>query len=225
MSRNIDFGLTELNKQLVVMAGFVEQAIDLANQAWRLRQVERVSQVHEIEIKVNQTHKEVDAKCVNLLALQQPFAADLRLVVACLKINNDLERMVDLAVNIANTTEFYLRGEAVVPIGDLSAMSDEVKIMVREVLDAFVNNDENLARNVLHRDDKVDAYNRKIFQDSVKTMQAKSNCVEQGLNVILISKHLERIGDHATNIAEDIIFSISGKDVRHLGSVGSMEGI
>jgi phosphate transport system protein len=164
---------------------------------------------------VNRAHVEVDARCLQLLALQQPMAADLRLVVASIKINSDLERMTDLAVNIANNTEFYLKLPTQIKTDDLSHMSDEVKVMVREVLDAFVRTDETLARQVLQRDDKVDALKRKIVEDCMTTMKAGTLDVEQGVNVIFIAKNLERIGDHATNIAEDVIYAISGEDIRH----------
>jgi phosphate transport system protein len=215
--RHLDTGLSQLNEQLLTMAGHVEQAVDCATQAWRLRNLTKIQEVYAIEEKVNRAHLEVDARCLQLLALQQPMAADLRLVVASIKINNDLERMVDLAVNIAGNTEFYLKLPQQMNIEDLSQMSDEVKVMVREVLDAFVRVDEELARRVLARDDKVDSYKRKIVDDCLNLMKVDKLAIDQGVNVIFIAKNLERIGDHATNIAEDVIFSVSGEDVRHSG--------
>jgi phosphate transport system protein len=118
-------------------------------------------------------------------------------------------------VNIANNTEFYLQGAPVIHIEDLSQMADEVRVMVREVLDAFVKTDERLARRVLSRDDRVDAYKRKIVEDCLTEMKKDTKVIEQGMNLIFIAKNLERIGDHATNIAEDVIFSASGQDIRH----------
>jgi phosphate transport system protein len=213
--RNIDAGLSNLNQRLLTMAGYVEQGVEFATDGWRFRNLAKVQEVYGIEQKVNQAHLEVDAACVQLLALQQPMAADLRFIVSCIKINNDLERMVDLAVNIANNTEFYLQNPQAIHVEDLSQMSDEVRVMVREVLDAFVKTDERLARRVLSRDDRVDAYKRKIVEDCLSEMKRDPKNIEQGMNLIFIAKNLERIGDHATNIAEDVIFSVSGKDIRH----------
>ncbi len=213
--RHIDAGLSSLNQKLLTMAGYVEQGVECATDAWRFRNIAKVSDVYAIERRVNQAHLDVDAACIQLLALQQPMAADLRFIVSCIKINNDLERMVDLAVNIANNTEFYLQNPPVIHIDDLSQMADEVRIMVREVLDAFVKTDERMARRVLSRDDRVDAYKRKIVQDCLEEMKKDAKHIEQGMNLIFIAKNLERIGDHATNIAEDVIFSVSGQDIRH----------
>ena len=215
--RHIDAGLGQLNQKLLTMAGYVEQAVECATDAWRFRNISKIGDVYAIERRVNQAHLDVDAACVQLLALQQPMAADLRFIVSCIKINNDLERMVDLAVNIANNTEFYLQGAPVIHIEDLSQMADEVRVMVREVLDAFVKTDERLARRVLSRDDRVDAYKRKIVQDCLNEMKKQPTVIEQGMNLIFIAKNLERIGDHATNISEDVIFSASGQDIRHAG--------
>ncbi len=216
--RQIDIGLSELKQKLLMMAGHVEQAIEFATQAWRGRKAAHIEKVYDIEALVNQAHKNVDAQCVQLLALQQPLANELRLIVACLKINSDLERMTDLAVNITQNTEYYLRKNATISVDDLDEMSHEVRVMVNEVLDAFIQSNEKMAETVLHRDDRVDAYKNKIFQDCLTAMKANSQVVEEGLDIILIAKNLERIGDHATNIAEDIIFSVSGRDIRHAGA-------
>jgi len=215
--RHLDTGLSQLNEQLLTMGGYVEQAVDCATHAWRQRSITKIEEVYAIEERVNRAHIEVDARCLQLLALNQPMAADLRLIVSCIKINSDLERMVDLAVNIANNTEFYLRKPSQIKTDDLSQMSDEVKVMVREVLDAFVKTDEQLARKVLSRDDTVDSFKRKVVDDCIDLMKTDKLAIEQGMNLIFIAKNLERIGDHATNIAEDVIFSVSGQDVRHGG--------
>lgn len=218
MHRNLDTGLGQLHQQLLTMAGYVEQAVECATDAWRTRNAAKTKEVFAIENKVNEAHIQVDAACLNLLALQQPLAADLRLIVAVLKINTDLERMVDLTVNMVQNTEYYLKSPAAVSTQALSEMSDEVRVMVHEVLDAFVKSDENLANKVLERDDRVDEFKRNIFRDVVEYLKANPGAIEQGLNVILIAKNLERIGDHATNIAEDVIFSKSGEDIRHAGT-------
>ena len=218
MHRQIDAGLSQLNRKLLTMAGHVERAIETATQAWRQRSQLKIKEVYAIEGIVNQAHIDVDASCVKLLALQQPLAADLRFIVAIIKINSDLERMVDLAVNIANNTEYYMKQPSSYPLDDLNFMADEVRVMVREVLDAFVRLDEKLARNVLRRDDAVDAKKRKIFTETQERMKTEPDTIPQGLNLILMAKNIERIGDHATNIAEDVIYMACGEDVRHHGS-------
>jgi phosphate transport system protein len=215
MQRQLDSGLIELKQDLVAMAGYVELAIDSAIQAWRARNVEKTAQVYQIENKVNESHIAIDAVCLRLLATQNPLAGDLRLILAGIKINNDLERMVDQAVNIAKNTEYYLKDSPLIQLIDLSKMADEVKIMVRQVIDAFVKTNETLAHEVLRMDDQVDAFKNKVFLDVLDYVKKNPAAIEQGLNIILIARNLERIGDHATNIAEDVIFTISGKDIRH----------
>jgi phosphate transport system protein len=213
--RQIDTGLNELKEQLITMAGYVEESVEYATRAWRDRDKNTIQKVYEIEEKVNAAHMAVDASCVKLLATQQPLAQDLRLILSIIKINTDLERMVDQAVNIAKNAEYYLKAPALSDVKDLSEMSDAVKFMVREAIDAFVKSDDVLARKVLQCDDKVDNFKDKIFHDVLEHIKAEPKDIEQGLNVILIARNLERIGDHSTNVAEDVIFTVSGKDVRH----------
>ncbi|MEK6706535.1 MAG: phosphate signaling complex protein PhoU [Bdellovibrionota bacterium] len=224
MERHFDVSLRELKEQLVGMAGLVESAIDKATQALKTKDVGLLSHVHEIEKKVNHAHKAVDNSCLKLLALQQPLAADLRLIVAIIKINTDLERMGDQAENIAYNSERYIRGKELKPLIDLPIMADEVRSMVREALDSFVKSDEPLARDVLKRDDKVDALKNKIFRDVLEHLKGQPDLLEQGLSLILIARNLERIGDHATNIAEDVIFAVSGEDIRHSAKVETIKG-
>lgn len=218
--RSIDHGLTELKEQLITMAGYVEEAVDYSIQAWKIRDRLKISKVFQIESKVNQAHIDVDASCLKLLATQQPLAVDLRFIMAVVKINTDLERMVDLAVNIAHNAEYYLKYPPLPQqLSDLSQMSDAVRFMVREAIDAFVRQDTVLASNVLRADDNVDAFKDKIFRDVLAFLKSAPDSVEQGFNIILIARNLERIGDHATNVAEDVIFSVSGQDVRHAESL------
>ena len=224
MQRNLDSRLSELHQQLLTMAGYAEQAIGSATEAWRLRNLSKIQSVYAIEEKVNQAQISIDDVCFKLIALQQPLATDLRLIIASIKINTDLERVVDLAVNIVKNTEYYLKAPPIGHLNDLAEMSDEVILMMREVLDAFVRADESQARNVLVRDDKVDALKDKIFRDVQEHMMQDASAIHQGLNVILIARNLERIGDHATNIAEDVIFAISGEDIRHPGRPAKIKG-
>ncbi|MBI3554918.1 MAG: phosphate signaling complex protein PhoU [Deltaproteobacteria bacterium] len=224
MERHFDASLRELKEQLVSMAGLVELAIEAATEALQKRDREKIALVHDIERRVNAAHIAVDNSCVKLLALQQPLAADLRLIVATIKINTDLERMGDQAVNIAHNTERYIQGEPLKPLIDLPRMFDEVRVMVRETLDSFVRTDAALAREVLRRDDIVDGLKNKIFRDVLDHVKARPEHIEQGLNLILVARNLERIGDHATNIAEDVIFAITGEDIRHSARVETIKG-
>ncbi len=215
MERQFESSLRDLKEQLVRMAGNVEKAIDDATQALAMEDPTRIQKVYELEKKINQAHMAIDEACIKLLATQQPMAKDLRLIVAILKINTDLERMGDQAVNIAHNSERYLKAEPLKPLVDLPVMFAETKFMVREALDSFVQNDVLMAQDVLKRDDKVDALKHKIFTDVLEAMKARPALIEQGLCLILIARNLERIGDHATNIAEDLIFAITGDDIRH----------
>jgi phosphate transport system protein len=213
--RNFDAGLRGLKEQLVLMGGHVERAIEAATEALKARDPARFAEVFEVERKVNQAHIAVDDACVKLLALQQPMARDLRTVIAILKICTDLERMGDQAVNIAHNSEVYLKEAPLKPLVDIPEMARQVRFMVREALDAFVRGDETRARDVLARDDQVDGLKRDIFREVIALMKKDSEAVDRGLCLILIARNLERIGDHATNIAEDVIFAETGKDVRH----------
>jgi phosphate transport system protein len=215
MQRHFDSSLKDLKAKLVGMAGQVEKAIEEATDALGTRNSDRLKKVFELEEQINLAHVQIDNDCVTLLALQQPLAADLRLIVSIIKINTDLERMGDQAVNISKNTERYLKGAPIKPLVDLPIMFKEVKLMVRETIDSFVKHDETLARAVLKRDDIVDELKNKIFRDVIEVIKKDPAAIEQGLNLILIARNLERIGDHATNISEDVIFAATGEDIRH----------
>lgn len=215
MPRHFEIALKELRKTLVAMGTLVEEAIEHATQALITGDASKVEKVFKIEKKVNEAHKAVDEFCLKLLALQQPMAADLRLIVAVIKMNTDLERMGDQAVNIARNSERYLKGAPLKPIVDLPVMAGETRFMVREAIDSFNKADESLSRDVLKRDDSVDDLKDKIFRDVIEHLKTRPEMIEQGLSLILIARNLERIGDYATNIAEDVIFAVSGKDIRH----------
>ena len=217
MHRHIEDELARLKDQILAMGGHVELAVEAATQALITRNSTLLKQVHDLEGKINREHMEVDNSCVQLLARQSPLAADLRLVIAVLKISTDLERMGDQAVNIAHNTREYLEGAPVKELIDLPVMANEVRGMVRDSLDAFVHQSRELAEKVLARDDIVDSFKHKIFQELIGYMSQNSTQIEQALDLILIARNLERLGDHATNIAEDVIFAITGNDIRHGG--------
>lgn len=217
MQRQFEHELKNLKEQILAMGGHVELAVEAATQALIQRQTEPLKRVHELEAKINREHMEVDEACLTLLARQSPLAADLRLVIAILKISTDLERMGDQAVNIAYNTKDYLEGDAVKDLVDIPVMANEVRAMVRDALDAFVNRDRDLAQKVLLKDDTVDSLKDKVFHDLIERIQQKPAITKQALDLILIARNLERLGDHATNIAEDVIFAVTGADIRHGG--------
>lgn len=215
MQRHFEQELKNLKEQILEMGSHVEEAVEAATQALIQRQPQMFKRVHELESKINREHIEVDESCLQLLARQSPLAADLRLVIAVLKISTDLERMGDQAVNIAYNAKDYMEGEPIKELVDIPKMAAEVRAMVRDALDAFVRQDGNLAREVLKKDDQVDALKDKVFQDLIQFMTSNPSRVEQALDLILIARNLERLGDHATNIAEDVIFAVTGQDIRH----------
>ncbi len=217
MERHFEADFRSLKQRILIMGGAVEASIEEATRALQERKTDRFLRVFELERTINQAHIEVDDACVNLLARQSPLAADLRFVVAVIKINTDLERMGDQAVNIAYNGRSYLEHAALKTLVDIPKMAEEVRLMTREALDAFVKQDRALAQDVLNRDDSVDRSKNEIFRELTQLMMSEPETVPQALNLILIARNLERIGDHATNIAEDVIFAISGDDVRHGG--------
>ena len=217
MERRFEIELKNLKGRILEMGGYVEQAIDVATEALHERSAQKLEGVHLLERKVNEAHVSIDSACVELLARQSPFAADLRLIIAIIKINTDLERMGDQAVNISYNAEHYLKDRRIDLADDLAKMATAVKAMVRNSLDAFMRQDTNLAQAVLESDDEVDAYKKKMFDQLLPFIKREPEQVESALDLILIARNLERMGDHATNIAEDVIFACTGEDVRHGG--------
>ncbi len=207
--------MARLKDKLLLMGGYVEKAIEEATSGLVERRQEKFARVYEVEKTINQLHMEVDEDCLNLLATQSPLARDLRTILAVVKINTDLERMGDQAVNIALNASEYLRAEPIKPLVDIPRMADIARKMAREALDAFVRTDMALAEEVLARDDEVDNLKNQIFRELMTYMISDPKRIEQALSLILIARNLERVGDHATNIAEDVIFIGTGKDVRH----------
>jgi phosphate transport system protein len=215
MERHFDTELRSLKELILAMGGCVERAIEESTQALIERKPERFDEVYRLEQAINQSHKQVDEACLKLLARQSPLAADLRLIVAIIKINTDLERMGDQAINISHNGKRYLNEPPLKPLIDIPRMAQEARTMVRESLDAFVRQDAPLAQSVLDRDDLVDSLKHQVFRELVTYMISDPKAIERALQLILIARNLERIGDHATNIAEDVIFAITGEDIRH----------
>lgn len=166
---------------------------------------------------INRLHLEIDDRAFKLLALFQPVAVDLRSIVSAVKINSDLERIGDLAVNIAEAADRYLSHAPVKPLVDLPKMAQLAVSMLHQALEAFVSEKISLAQSVLVEDDVLDNLKDQVFRDLLQVMIREPQAVEPGLDLILISRHLERVGDHATNVAEDVIFIVEARDVRHQG--------
>lgn len=220
MERAIDTQIDDLKKMILIMGGHVEKSLSQAVAALLSRDLSMFNEVHEIEKRINEDHIRVDNACINILAKQGPVAKDLRLVISVIKINNDLERMGDQAVNIAYTGKDYLGRKPIAQLSDIQRMSDIAGRMVKESLDSFVRGDVELARKILLMDDEIDGLKNKVFNESMAHMKTHADDVEAGLDLILIARNLERLGDHATNIAEDVIFAVTGKDIRHGGKFG-----
>ena len=215
--RHFQEDLDTLIQRLLAMGGLAEERVREAVRGLSDRDPAALNAVLAGDEPINDLHIEVDDRCFKLLALHQPMAADLRVIVAAVKINTDLERVGDLAVNIAEAGKRYLQHPPVKPLIDIPRMGDIAQAMLRESLDAFVRRDIALAEAVLAQDDIVDALKTQIFRELLTYMLQDATTIEPALDLILISRHLERIGDHATNVAEDVIFILSARDVRHQG--------
>jgi len=210
--------LAELNHRLRVMGDLAEERLRAAMQALLERDRVLMASVVQGDEAINRLHLEIDDRCFKLLALHQPMAVDLRMIVAAVKINSDLERVGDLAVNVAEASERYLEHAPVKPLIDIPRMGSMAQRMLDEAIKAFVSRDVELAQAVLTQDDVLDGLKDQIFRELLTYMLGDTRKIEPGIDLILISRHLERVGDHATNIAEDVIFIVEARDVRHHGT-------
>lgn len=215
--RHFQEELEALKQRLLAMGGLAEERVRESVRCLMDRDRPAIEALLSGDQPINDLHIEIDDRCVKLLALHQPMAADLRAIVAAVKINTDLERVGDLAVNIGEAARRYLAHPAVKPLIDIPRMADLAQRMLRDALDAFVRRDVSLAEAVLAQDDTLDALKTQIFRELLTYMLQDQATIEPALDLILISRHLERIGDHATNVAEDVIFMVSARDVRHQG--------
>jgi phosphate transport system protein len=213
--RHFQEELEQLKTRLLEMGGLAEEQVRIAIKGLVDRDHDHIDRVLTSDEPLNALHIEIDNRCFTLLALFQPMAADLRAIVAAVKINTDLERVGDLAVNIAEAARRYVQRPPVKKLIDIPRMAGMAQSMLRDALDAFVRRDMQLARQVLNEDDKLDDLKTQIFRELLTYMLQDPSTIEPSLELILISRHLERIGDHATNIAEDVIFIVSARDVRH----------
>ena len=212
--------LEQLKRRLLEMGGLAEDRVRAAVEGLVSRDMAIVQHVLSGDTPINQLHIEIDNRCFTLLALYQPMAVDLRAIVSAVKINTDLERVGDLAINIAEAVTRYLRHAPVKELIDIPRMARIAQTMLRDALDAYVRRDTAMAQAVLDKDDELDGLKTQVFRELLTYMLQDPATIEPALDLILISRHLERIGDHATNLAEDVIFMVLAKDVRHHSGEG-----
>ena len=220
-SRQYEAELRELKEKLLSMGGRIEELIKDAMQALVDRDTELAKKCIARDHSVNRLELEIDELCLKLLALRQPTAVDLRFITLGLKIVADLERVGDLGVNIAERVIELNEETALKPYIDLPRMAEDVQNMLHRALDAFVREDVVMAQGVLDADDQIDDLNHRIFEELVDYMDRDKANIKRACRLMFISRYLERIADHATNVAEMVIFLVQGKDVRHLHSFGN----
>jgi phosphate transport system protein len=215
LHREID----RLKRHLLALGALVEERVNIAVKSVENRDLELAMGVIENDKEIDNMEVELEEECLKVLALHQPVAIDLRLIVAVLKINSDLERIGDLAVDIAERGKYFATHEEVKLPFDFPVMSKKTQDMIQKSLDALVNLDRDLAREVCAADDAVDDMHSDMFQKVENAIQAQTQYVEQFIGYLSVSRYLERMADHATNIAEDVIYLVEGHIVRHSGGV------
>ncbi len=207
--------LNQLKSELLRMAGLVERAISSAIEALVRRDTPLAEKTIKEDVQINEMEIDIDERCLMLLALHQPMAADLRFITSAMRFNIELERIGDLAVNIAERVISLNQEPQLKPYIDLPDMAEITKKMLRDVLDAFVNGDAALARSVCERDDQVDALNNQVFRELLTYMMSDPKTITRAVHLIIVSRYLERIADHATNIAEGVIFMAKALVIKH----------
>jgi len=213
--RQFDKELHDLKKKLLHMAALAEEMVERAITELTNRDEGPTHDVLKAEEEVNRLQIEIDEEVVRLLATRQPVATDLRLILAAAKINSELERIGDLVVNITENVHVLVQQPPLKPLLDIPRMEDIARRMVRQALDAFVKGDVLLAQAVIMTDDQIDALKDQVLRELLTYMMSDPHTIERALALILVARHLERIADHATNIAQDVIYHIQGRDVRH----------
>ena len=216
MSLHLHRDLDKLKKEMLRLGNMVELAIDNAFLALNNRNSSYVEEVITNEEQINEMEVQIEEECLKILALHQPVAVDLRFLVVVFKVNNDLERMGDIAKNIAERAKDLMESDVIPDLGQpMQGLPDLVRTMVRSSLDSLVKLDDQLARKIIEMDDEVDQINRDMYA-AVKSLVAEQPSVaDSAINLLSCSRNMERIGDLATNIAEDVIFVVEGKVVRH----------
>jgi phosphate transport system protein len=220
---NFQQQLAALKDNLLSMAALSQQALDFSIEAYHTGDMGLCSHVHEIEHAINAAERSVDEMAYDLLATEQPMAVDLRFILSVIKINGDLERVGDQSANIAERAEAMSKYPSIDMPVDIRSMGESVGIMIRSAIQALIEADAKLAEHVLAMDDEIDERNRAVQMEMLDLMQRKPEISDQALNAILVARNLERAADHATNIAEDVIFWVRGSDVRHQMSLVEAE--
>ncbi len=215
MERHFDQDLNLLKEKLILMAGLTEANIYLSIKNLVERDESHSNEISQREQKINSLQVEIDEFCLKLLALHQPVAFDLRFITSAMRINAELERIGDQAVNVVESALDLVKQPQLKPLVDIPRMAELVQSMVKDSLDSFVKQESKLAREILKRDDQIDSYKEQIFRELLSFMLQDPTTVPRALQLILISRHLERIADHSTNIAEDVVYLVEGKDIRH----------
>ena len=215
MERHADQEFDELKRELVRMAALAETAIGNAVRALRLRDVRLADDVLRADDAINRLELAIDERCLRMLALYQPEAGDLRFIAMALKINNDLERIGDQAVNIAERSLELFKEPSLKPLIDIPHLAQLVQAMLTHSVNAFIHRDAALARSVCRQDDEVDVFDDQLFRELLTCMMREPRAITRAVNLILVSRHLERVADHATNIAEDVIYLVEGRHVKH----------
>lgn len=215
MHRHFDEQIGELRQKLVLMGTLAESMIQIASKALVDRDEGPAADVFQKEEEVNELQIEVDDRAVKLTALQQPVASDARFLFMASRIATELERIADQAVNICQNTHHLLLCPPMKPIANLATMAEVAQKMVRDALQSFVKQDVAFADRVFEDEKKVDGFKKQIFEDLLNLMRTDSNMVQPSIALLLISRNLERVGDHSTNIAEEVIYLVQGRDVRH----------
>ena len=215
MERHFDDELIELKQRLLKMADTTQRMIYLAIEALVQRRELFAEEVFELECDVNRMEIEIEEEVLRLLALRQPAARDLRLLTAILKINNDVERVADQAFNIAEISIQLLKESLLKPLIDIPYMAQIAQRMIKDSIHAFVHHDPALAQKVCAEDDQVDRINDQIFRELLTYMMEDPRSITRAVELILVSRNLERIADHATNIGEEVIFIEQGKNIKH----------
>ena len=215
MIRHFDEELDLLKQQLLRMGAKAESMIHTSIQTLVQRDLSISSPIPQLEEEVNTLQLEIDDQCFKLLALRQPMAHDLRFIISAMKISSDLERIADQSVNILEHTEVLLQHPQLKPLIDIPQMAEITKTMVHDALDSLVEGDAPKAREIVLRDDQVDALKDQVFREVITYMISDPRTIQVGLQLILVARNLERIADHATNIAEDVVYMVEAKDIRH----------
>ncbi len=215
MTTHMKNEIEKLKKKLLALSAEVEQQLWLAVKSIKERDGRMAQRVIEQDLTIDQNEVDVEEECLKILALYQPVAVDLRFIVTAFKINNDLERIGDLSVNIAERSDFLARHEPVDVPFDFDRMAQLTQTMVRDSIAALVNLDCVLAYGVCRRDDEVDAMNKQMYDQVKQGILAHPDHIESLIHLLSVSRHLERIADHATNIAEDVIYMVEGRIIRH----------